>query len=144
MQITKVRGLSSVLGQMKKVQKGQVAGLERGLKLAGLFLLAKSQKEVPVEFGPLKASGFVRVTGFGAGTNVQVGYTAAYAIYVHENLDAAHGEEFNKKYAEAIKNGKMKSRGKGQKAKFLEDPAKDFANRRDMRAIIAEQTGRWK
>ena len=43
----------------------------------------------------------------GANVSVVVGYTAAYAVYVHENLEARH------------KSGKQ--------AKFLEQPARDNA-----------------
>lgn len=135
-QLNRVRGLDAVIKNMRQHDRKLQGGLDRGLVKAGLFLQAKSVKEVPVEFGPLKASAFTRKTGKGLNAKVTVGYTAAYAIYVHENLDAAHGRAFNAKYAEEIQAGQKKSRGPNQKAKFLEDPYKDRGNQKFMKALI--------
>jgi hypothetical protein len=66
---------------------------------------------------------------------VIVGYSAKYAVFVHENLNAAHGTEFNQKHASDFgkrnKKGQFlkatgtgKKRGEGQQAKFLEQPAR--------------------
>ena len=123
----------------KKVQRS----IRSGLIGAGKWLLRTSQQLVPVQFGILKASGFVRDVGVSKDRpDVVVGYTAKYAIYVHENMDAAHGKAFNAKYAKEIaahsrilKRGKNKGkvvygavksgwfpRGLNQQAKFLETP----------------------
>lgn len=118
----------------RKVQfEGNVA---RGLKMGGAHLLRKSLEIVPVDQGPLRASGFVRHSGIGFKTIVRVGYTAEYALLVHENLDFAHGEDFNIKYAKQIArgdpqpwNGKtFHKRGPNQKAEFLRIPAKEERN----------------
>lgn len=140
--LSKVRGFSTVLGNMRRQQQKHARGFQRGLLKAGYFLLAKSKQEVPVDEGNLKASGFVRAAGSGFAAKVEVGYTAGYALYVHENLDAAHGEEFNIKYAAEIAAGTENSRGPGQKAKFLEDPAKNSSNKRQMRDIMAAEMKR--
>jgi hypothetical protein len=118
------------------------AGLNRGLRAAGLLLYRYSQLEVPVDYGILKASGFVRVIGTGWSTAVQVGYTASYAIFVHENLDAFHGDAFNTFYAEELAKkpatGPFRhNRGLGQKSKFLEDPALDHAE--ELKETIARE-----
>ena len=79
-----------------------------------------------------------------AGESVVVGYTAAYAVHVHENLEAAHGAAYNAKYADEIAQGQTvnkkgrvvkkrgwkgrTSRGPGQQAKFLEQPARELSN----------------
>jgi hypothetical protein len=77
-----------------------------------------------------------------AGESVIVGYTAAYAVYVHENLEAAHGQMYNAKYADeiamtrAMKAAKIPKgsftewhdRGPNQQAKFLEQPARELSN----------------
>ena len=57
-----------------------------GLQAAGLELQRASQLLVPVEFGNLKASAYTTSKGKGFGTIVEVGYTAAYALYVHEKV----------------------------------------------------------
>ena len=114
-----VTGTRNVLANMA-MRKAQVAaGASTGLKLAGLLLQRDSQSHVPVEFGPLKASAYTRATGKGFDTVVDVGYTAAYAVYVHELV--------------AMKlKGQPRPSGRGQfwdpqgqaQAKFLEEPAR--------------------
>lgn len=75
-----------------------------------------------------------------AGESVVVGYTAAYAVYVHENLEVKHGSDYNAWHGEEISAGKTKSgktkkgwkgktsRGPNQQAKFLEQPARQLNN----------------
>ena len=112
---------------------------ERGMLRGGAFLLDQANRIVPVDQGPLRASGFVRHSGKGLRVIVRVGYTADYAMMVHEDLDAAHGEAFNRKYAHEItigakqpwNNKTFHTRGAGQSAKFLEIPA-----RRDRGRIV--------
>lgn len=97
-------------------------GCSIGLRAAGLLLQRESQGLVPVDFGLLKASAYTRAVGSGWKTEVFVGYTAAYALRVHE-LTAmklrgqprplpSHGSYWD-------------PRGRGQ-AKFLEEPARRF------------------
>lgn len=138
--VSKIKGFDAILKKKKKQDQIIILNYGRGVKKAGLFLQRQSMKEVPVDKGPLRASAFTRATGSGKQIQVQVGYTAGYAIYVHENLDAAHGAAFNAKYRKEIKEGRMRSRGAKQKAKFLEDPFKDRSNRAQMRQIIANET----
>lgn len=105
-----------------------------GLKRAGIKLQRASMQEVPIHKGNLRASAFTRAeegTTLLSMPKVLVGYTAAYAVYVHENLEAAHGKAFNEKHAKEIANAKTPAqrkmwfnRGEKQKAKFLEDPAR--------------------
>ncbi len=68
--------------------------------------------------------------------NVNVGYAASYALFVHENLEAAHGEAFNAKHAsdfgkrnkkgQFLKGTQGKRRGPGQQAKYLEQPFREM------------------
>lgn len=105
--MAKVTGLQAVLGNLKRV-KGDVAnGVERGVVKAGLALQRASQKVVPVDTGNLKGSAFTKKEGTGFETDAIVGYTAGYAIFVHEDLEAQHAE--------------------GKQAKFLEGPARELA-----------------
>jgi len=110
----KIEGASAIIRALKKQKPEQRRGLVKGLVLAGLFLQRKSQQVVPVDTGALKASAFTRKTGVGRSTNVTVGYTMDYAVFVHENLDARHKP--------------------GKTAKYLERPARKFMGR--MRDII--------
>lgn len=127
-----VLGSAEVVTNIRRKQDSMGKQCERGLTMAGLHLLRTSQKLVPVEFGPLKASGFIRKTGSGWGTAINVGYTAAYAIYVHENL------EMKLKGQPRTPNPPHKGRywdpqGRGQ-SKFLEQPMRTEA--KEMRKMI--------
>ncbi|KKN23036.1 hypothetical protein LCGC14_0909070 [marine sediment metagenome] len=89
--------------------------------------------------------------------NVNVGYGASYAPYVHENLEAAHGEAYNAKHAGRLKTKRDKqgrflkgsgakkgagSRGAGQQAKFLEQPFREMnASGETRRNIVAAIKG---
>lgn len=87
-----VRNLKAVqkalLNQIPKYRKR----LRRAVLKGGLLLQRESQQIVPIEFGVLKDSAFTRLV---EGDNpdkfdVEVGYEAYYAIYVHEILDNWH------------------------------------------------------
>lgn len=55
---------------------------------------------------------------------VDVGYRVSYAAFVHENLENAHGEVFNVKYAKDIAAGITHARRPQEQAKFLEVTAR--------------------
>lgn len=81
-----VRGLNKVLGnlnrEVNKIQGQSIAGL----KAAGLILERASNKRVPVEKSGLIQSSYTR-TAQNDRKAVEVGYSAKYAVYVHENLE---------------------------------------------------------
>jgi hypothetical protein len=102
-------------------------GMNRGLRLAGLALQAESQLLVPVEFGNLKASAFTRAKGGFANMEVTVGYTAAYAMFVHENVAMKlKGEE--RRPSPPHIGRYWDPAGRGQ-AKFLEQPFRASTDR---------------
>jgi len=114
-----VSGVKTVLANMA-MRKAQVAaGAANGLKLAGLHLQRDSQSRVPVEFGPLKASAYTRATGKGFDTVVDVGYTASYAMYVHEQV----AMKLKGQPRPSGRGSFWDPQGKAQ-AKFLEEPAR--------------------
>lgn len=76
---------------------------------AGFYIQRESMKVVPILTGNLRASAFTRFTGTGLQTRVQVGYTAAYALFVHEIIENAHGSEFNAKHRLRIAMGNYTS-----------------------------------
>lgn len=144
-----VSDISAVKTKIRAVVNKKIAGMTRGLKTAGMLILRDSQKIVPVDYGPLKASGFVRAKGANTkNVDVTVGYTAAYAVYVHEDLEKAHGSAFNIKYAAQLARAKelrkkkeggttgpfRHNRGENQQAKFLEKPFRD--RKADVLAIV--------
>jgi len=133
----KFEGLGTVKKNLRTFNHRKGREFSRGLKKAGLHLQRTSQKYYcPVQTGNLKDSAFTRAYGREWDTAVLVGYTAAYAAFVHEDLTKAHGKEFNAKHAveiaraaerglkSATVEGGMFMRGKFQQAKFLEKPAR--------------------
>lgn len=132
--------MTGVTRKLGEANARKQAAVERGMKKGGLLIFRESQKEVPVDQGPLKASGFIRTTGKGVNTKLHLGYGAAYAIFVHENLDALHGAAFNAFHADEIRAGHEHSRGPNQKAKFLEGPAR--RNAKTFKNLVADEAKR--
>ncbi len=135
---SKSSGLQGVKQFQRKLWKSKMTtskGLRRGLLKAGLALQRESMKIVPIQTGNLRNSAFTRSGGSGFRTVVSVGYTAKYALFVHEILDNAHGQEFNKKHANKIAKAKGPARkvwfnrGINQQAKFLEKPLREQRDR---------------
>ena len=82
----RVEGMDEVLARLNsEIGKIEGAGMD-GLLDAGLQIQSVSQSRTPVDEGNLKGSAFTRKENGG----VVTGNTAAYAIYVHENLEATH------------------------------------------------------
>lgn len=98
--VVKITGVKEVVDNLRKSKKVTAEGMEIGLIRAGLFIQRKSQKVVPVDLGNLKNSAFTRHEGTGFKTAVTVGYTAAYAVFVHEILEARHRPGKIAKYLE--------------------------------------------
>lgn len=117
--ITGVTGLGKVIRNLTNSKIGLGKELERGLIKAGLFLQRESQLIVPIDTSNLKNSAFTRKKSGTSGlhTEVRVGYTANYAIYVHEDLDAQHTP--------------------GKIAKYLERPARE--KKPQLQRIIADE-----
>ncbi len=107
--ITNLTGVNEVLGNLKKATKNLAQKTEDGLVIAGLFVKRISQEVVPIDTTNLKIGADVRKTGTGFDTLVRVLYVAAYAIFVHENLDVRHAP--------------------GKQAKFLEGPVRENMDR---------------
>lgn len=121
--VNKIEGVPQVLRNLKAKGIQLADGVSKGLKKAGLKLQRESQLKVPVDFGILKNSAFTRATGAGFATVVTVGYTAAYAAYVHENVEMK-GRGLPRR--PPSKGRYWDPQGRGQ-AKFLEEPARTFA-----------------
>lgn len=129
--IKELSGVKDVIRNLRLRRQTMGASVERGIKLAALLLQRESQQKVPVNFGVLKNSAFTRITGSGFGTEAVVGYTASYALYVHEAVGM-------------VLKGQPRAGGRGRywdpqgraQAKFLEEPARTLGP--EMRRIIQE------
>ena len=123
--LTKMTGMKTVLGNLHKAEAKLIRGIGQGLKVGGLHLQSASQAIVPVDLGPLKASAFTRSIGTAKSPEVIVGYTANYAVFVHEDLTKSHGQAFNVKHRDEIAAGNTPNRNDNQQAKFLEKPSRE-------------------
>lgn len=107
---SKVHGLEQVLSNLNERIEAIEGASMAGLYEAGLKIQAVSQKRTPVDQGNLKGSAYTRGGGQGVTrleepddstvapmptgsvkpTTVEIGYTANYALYVHEDMQARH------------------------------------------------------
>lgn len=141
----RIKNIEAVKRSLRTAGARKLAGLTMGMKKAMLYIQAESMKVVPVDYGPLRASVFTRSENDNT-PNVRVvtGYTAAYAVYVHENAEALHGEPFNIHYAKELAAGHTTgpfrhTRGPNQTYKFLERPWRQAHNSGVLLAIIANE-----
>jgi len=111
-----IRGKKRVISNLNR-EIAKIEGLSRaGLLKAGMLLLRESKKQVPVDTGVLRASGYVDPAIVRNGMRVYVGYHAVYAARVHENLRAGGT------YGESPSGRKYKHWANVGNYKFLEWP----------------------
>lgn len=63
---------------------------EKGIKEAGLLVERESKQRTPVDTGNLKGGTYTETITSSKGTGVEIGYTAKYAIHVHERTELNH------------------------------------------------------
>jgi len=81
-----IKGLDKVMANLNKKVNAIEVRTVGGLMAAGLKVQRLSQQRVPVEYGNLKGSAYTRKALENA-LAVTVGYSAAYAVFVHENME---------------------------------------------------------
>ena len=116
----KVEGMDKLLLRLNaRVQaiEGRTIG---GLLAAGLKVQRLSQKRVPVEYGKLRASAYTR-KAMGDPLAVEVGYSASYAVYVHENME-------QKLKGDPRPSGLGHYCGPNGQSKFLESAVRELEN----------------
>lgn len=83
---TAAKGLSAASTNLNR----EIASIKKssfaGVLALGQLILARSNKRVPREYGNLVGSGYAR-KGQNNPQSVEIGYSASYAVYVHENLE---------------------------------------------------------
>ncbi len=130
-QETTIEGLDDTIAnlnrEIRRIDQRSFAGLIK----AGLFVKARSQEEAPVDQGTLLNSAFIYSFKTMKGYGVYVGYTAAYAVFVHENPRAGKTEGLSPS------GNRYKTWAGAGKWKFLEDPVKN--NVRTILEIIRQE-----
>ncbi len=84
-----IKGLDNVLRNLNKEIKGIENRALDGLKAAGLKVQAEAQRRVPVDLGNLRGSASTDTLSKNPPA-VAVSFGAAYAVFVHEDLEATH------------------------------------------------------
>ncbi len=85
--MSKVKGVKNAMKQFNDelvALKGRVT--VAGLMAGGLIVEGEAKRRVPREYGNLVGSGYTRKHP-SKPNSVQVGFSAAYALHVHENLE---------------------------------------------------------
>lgn len=85
--MTDAHGLAAVLKNLNR-EIGDIEGkTTAGLIAGGLMIQGEAQRRVPREYGNLVGSAYTRKAQVDA-IAVEVGFTAEYAVWVHENREA--------------------------------------------------------
>jgi len=130
--LNQVGGLRECLLSLRFCGNKIAADVEVGVIEAGLLLQRESQRLVPIETGALKASAYTRTDGKGFAAKVSVGFSAPYAMAVHESVGM-------------VLKGMPRPSGIGKywdpqppaQAKFLEEPSRRL--RPEMLRIIRDR-----
>lgn len=79
-----LEGLENALRNLNREIEQKKEKAAAGMFAAGLLIERRSKKLVPREYGNLVGSGYTRKE---SATSVVVGYTSAYALAIHENME---------------------------------------------------------
>jgi hypothetical protein len=79
----KIEGLDDLNRQLRKIAKEAPEAVHRAAFAGALVVQGEAQKKAPVEYGNLRASAYTQKIPLGA----EVGFTAEYALWVHENME---------------------------------------------------------
>jgi len=82
-----VKGLSQIKNALTQVKKEHEKKKRKALTRIGVIVKADSVKLTPIDTSNLRGSAYIDVDG---SKSVFIGYTAYYAVYVHEDLEAYH------------------------------------------------------
>jgi hypothetical protein len=138
-----MKGIDEVIKNLNKEIKGIEGRTRVGMTKVGLFVENKSMKECPVVTSNLKNSRYSEPFNTAKGPAVEIGFSASYAPFVHENPRAGKTGGLSPKgvvYKAPINpSGKRSTQSVFStvgKWKFLEDPLKK--NTRRILAIIKQ------
>ena len=80
---TEIQGLDELNRALRELAPEVTKEAQAGIFAGALIIQAESQRNTPVEYGNLRGSAYTNKLPQGA----EVGYSAEYAIYVHENME---------------------------------------------------------
>lgn len=101
----KVKGLEQIKNALAQVKKEHDKKKRQALNRIGVIIKADSVKLTPVDTSNLRGSAYIDVDGT---KSVFIGYTASYAVFVHEDLEAIHKVGEAKFLEKAVKMNKQR------------------------------------
>lgn len=90
MKVTKIIGINKLKKKFAEAAEYKGHHFEKALLVAGMAIMGESIKHAPIDTGALRGSHRTSSEGSGYKTVVTVYCQTAYAIFVHENLEAYH------------------------------------------------------
>lgn len=112
-----VRGIEKVLLNLNAELSDKIKRSMAGVLAAGHIIEREAKRRVPREYGNLHGSGYARKAQDGS-TAVEIGFSSAYALWVHENLEM-------KLKGKDRPSGLGKYWGPSGEAKYLENSLRD-------------------
>jgi hypothetical protein len=80
---TRLEGLDELNAELRRLIPKMTEAAHAGIHEGVLIIQGKAQKNAPFEYGDLVRSAYTNKIAMGA----EVGFEAAYALYVHENME---------------------------------------------------------
>jgi len=114
MALVNPQNLKKVIGAIKVLEAKVLRATQSAIRTEGELIMTASQKEVPVDNNFLKPSRFVEDRTRGSVVAILIGYSAKYALAVHE-IPAPPSKS---------KGGRSATHTAPTKWKYLEDPMK--------------------
>lgn len=102
MLILKVRGMSRLEQNIKKLQQQYPKRVANAMLAEARVELKEARRRTPVDTGELRASGFVAQTITRSKIETEIGFDTPYAIFVHEDLEANHPRGGQAKFLESV------------------------------------------
>ncbi len=85
-----LKGVNRAMTKLNSELKKLSIRTAQGLTLGGALIKLRSQAKTPVDLGNLKGSHYIETGSTPRGPVVEVGLTANYSVFVHEDLEAHH------------------------------------------------------
>lgn len=141
--VTRIHGIDEVMGGINAhLKKMQFASM-RGMLKAAAFIrqdMDKTEPKIPIDTGNLRSSWFITpVKNVKGDSGVIMGFSANYAVYVHEMVDADFTSP-RTRYGPGPGRKRTYKPRPGAGAKFLEYAIK--RNTHEIFRIIAEENKR--
>lgn len=86
----RIDGIGKVLSNLNRSISGIKSKSRQGLQTAALVVLGTSKELTPVDTGNLRAGTYTKLIGGLNNPGAEIGYTAAYAVFVHERTELHH------------------------------------------------------